>query len=333
MTNLIIGGAGFVGLNLVEAGLRRADKVIAFDRSPLPETAARSFALLPGELCIVQGDVTNQDDILRVIKDNKVAHIFHGAAVTAGQKREEEEPELVLSVNTIGLINTLKASKVAGTVKRIINVSSGSAYGDGGFGDTGWTGRLDEYKTVDDPITLYAISKYASERIARRLGKVMALDVCNVRLSAIFGPWEYDTGLRDTLSAPMQASLLALSGSVAILSRKESRDWTYSRDVAEALFALMDNKSLNYDLYNITSGSPWSVQDWCDCLVKTFPNFSYKFAGDNDEPNVDLFGERDRLTMSSEKLIQDTGYILSDNVEKMYGDFEKWIQESRGFWE
>ena len=90
MTNLIIGGAGFVGLNLVEAGLRRADKVIAFDRSPLPETAAQSFALLPGELCIVQGDVTNQDDILRVIKDNKVAHVFHGAAVTAGQKREEE---------------------------------------------------------------------------------------------------------------------------------------------------------------------------------------------------------------------------------------------------
>jgi hypothetical protein len=37
--------------------------------------------------------------------------------------------------------------------------------------------------------------------------------------------------------------------------------------------------------------------------------------------------------MSSEKLIQDTGYVLSDNVEKMYGDFEKWIQESRGFWE
>ena len=101
----------------------------------------------------------------------------------------------------------------------------------------------------------------------------MNLNVCNVRLSAIFGPWEYDTGVRDTLSGPMQASLLAISGSTAILSRKESRDWTYSRNVAEALYAIMDQKNLTHDLYNITSGIPWRVEEWCKCLAKTFPEF------------------------------------------------------------
>ena len=332
MTTLVIGGSGFVGLNLVEAGLRRSDRIIAFDKIPLPSEAERAFSSLPGELSSVQGDITNLDNVLRIIKDNNIERIFHGAAVTAGHKRELEEPEIILSVNVMGLINSLKASKVAGTVKRIINISSGSAYGDGGFGDTGWDGVLDEYGTREDPVTLYAISKFASERITRRLGSLMNLNVCNVRLSAIFGPWEYDTGVRDTLSAPMQASLLAISGSTAILSRKESRDWTYSRNVAEALYAIMDQKKLTHDLYNITSGMPWSVEEWCKCLAKTFPEFKYRFAYADEQANVDLFGERDRVTMSSDKLTVDTGYELSKNIPEIYKDFEDWILTSRGFW-
>ena len=332
MTTLVIGGSGFVGLNLVETGLRRSDRIIAFDKIPLPIEAERAFSSLPGELSSVQGDIINLDNVLRIIKDNNIERIFHGAAVTAGQKREQEEPEIVFSVNVMGLINSLKASKLAGNVRRIINISSGSAYGDGGFGDTGWDGVLDEYGTREDPVTLYAISKFASERITRRLGSLMNLNVCNVRLSAIFGPWEYDTGLRDTLSAPMQASLLALSGSTAILSRKESRDWTYSRNVAEALYAIMDQGKLTHDLYNITSGIPWSVEEWCKCLTKTFPDFKYRFAYTDEQANVDLFGERDRVTMSSQKLTIDTGYELSKNIPEIYKDFEDWMLSSRGFW-
>jgi nucleoside-diphosphate-sugar epimerase len=332
MSSLVIGGAGFVGLNIVEELLRLSETVVAFDKTPVPEIALKSFSELPGKLKFFQGDITRLDDISKAVRDYSIKWIYHGAAVTAGLQRERDEPELVFSVNTIGLVNTLKASKAADTVKRIINISSGSAYGNGGFGDTGWTGPLDEYGTIEDPETLYAISKYASERIARRLSSVMDLNVFNVRLSAIFGPWEYDTGLRDTLSAPMQASLLALKGCTAILSRRESRDWTYSRDVAKALNALMKHKSPSYDLYNVTSEKPWSVADWCGCLSKTFPEFDYRIAQGEEVANVNLFGERDRLVMSPDRLAKDIGYSLSGNVQNIYSDFESWMRTAPGFW-
>ena len=61
MTTLVIGGSGFVGLNLVEAGLRRSDRIIAFDKISLPSEAERAFSNLPGELSSVQGDITNLD--------------------------------------------------------------------------------------------------------------------------------------------------------------------------------------------------------------------------------------------------------------------------------
>ena len=107
------------------------------------------------------------------------------------------------------------------SVNRIINISSGSAYGNGGFGDTGWKDSLDEFGTREDPQTLYAISKYAGERVALRMGELLKKRVINVRLSAIFGRWEYDTGVRDTLSAPMQATSLALKGATALMTAKK----------------------------------------------------------------------------------------------------------------
>ena len=212
MTILVNGGAGFVGLNIVGEALRRGAAVVAFDRSPVPEAANAILADLPGELTVVTGDITDPDDVARVVSDKAIERIFHGAAVTSGPERELAAPELVIQVNLLGLINVIKAADQAKTVRRIINISSGSAYGIGGYGETGWDGPLDEYGTREEPTSLYAVTKYASERVCRRLAELMALDIRSVRLSAIFGPWERDTGLRDTLSSPMQASLLARRG-------------------------------------------------------------------------------------------------------------------------
>ena len=85
--------------------------------------------------------------------------IFYGAAITAGVEREISDPLSVFDVN-VAASNVLEAACRLPSVNRIINISSGSAYGNGGFGDTGWKDSLDEFGTREDPRTLYAISKY-----------------------------------------------------------------------------------------------------------------------------------------------------------------------------
>ena len=218
------------------------------------------------------------------------------------------------------------------SVNRIINISSGSAYGNGGFGDTGWKDSLDEFGTREDPRTLYAISKYTGERVALRLGELLKKRVINVRLSAIFGRWEYDTGVRDTLSAPMQATLLALKGETALIDRKEERDWTYSRDVARALCKLANHENVNSSLYNISSGKTWSVFDWCTVLKMSYPDFNYRLCEFGEVPNIDLFGTRDRIKMSPDRFLRDIGYTLSANLNEIFEDFKIWLDESNGFW-
>ena len=332
MTFLVVGGSGFIGLNVIEVLLASSEQVISLDKSPIPPAAMNVFSKLPGKFTSIQLDITNTEDVDRVVSGGDVDVIFYGAAITAGVEREISDPLSVFDVNVIGLLNVLKAACRAPSVNRIINISSGSAYGNGGFGDTGWKDSLDEFGTREDPQTLYAISKYTGERVALRMGELLKKRVINVRLSAIFGRWEYDTGVRDTLSAPMQATLLALKGETALIDRKEERDWTYSRDVARALYKLANHENINSSLYNISSGETWSVFDWCAVLKMSYPDFNYRLCEFGETPNIDLFGTRDRIKMSPDRFLCDIGYTLSADLNEIFEDFKIWINESNGFW-
>src|SRR3546814_6249457 len=90
-------------------------------------------------------------------------------------------PESVIEVNLLGLAQTLKAAHQAG-VRRLVNISSGSAYGTGAFGETGWDGPLDEYGTREEPFKIYGMTKYGSERLVRRHAELTGLDAVSVQI-------------------------------------------------------------------------------------------------------------------------------------------------------
>ena len=107
------------------------------------------------------------------------------------------------------------------------------------------------------PETVYAISKYAGERIALRYRRIWELDLVAARLGTVFGPWEYETGVRDTFSAPLLASSLVRRGSDVVLSGEGRKDWLYARDVAGAIAALLDCQSQSCEH---ASASPATIE-------------------------------------------------------------------------
>ena len=168
MTVLIAGGCGFIGLATAEHYLTAGEEVVLFDRNDLHPVAHRAFDALPGRYTVVRGDIRLAEPIAQVIGDHKVDGVLYGAAVTSGPEREREAPESVIEVNLVGLAQTLKAADKAG-VKRLVNISSGAAYGTGAFGATGWDGPLDEYGTREEPFKIYGMTKFGSERLTGAL--------------------------------------------------------------------------------------------------------------------------------------------------------------------
>lgn len=172
-------------------------------------------------------------------------------------------------------------------------VSSGSVYGASGE----QAQRLDEVETPLRPEGLYGISKHAAEASVRRLAQLHGLDRVIGRLGACFGPCEMDTGMRDTLSAPLQMVRHALRGTVAVLPRPGLRDWLYSRDAAAALIALLEAKADRADphrIYNLSAGFQWTIEQWCAALMVQWPDFRLHVATGGKTPTVDYPGSTGR---------------------------------------
>ena len=101
MTFLVVGGAGFIGLNVIEELLSSSERVIALDKSPIPPAAKKLFSKFPGKLKSIQLDITNAEDVDRVVSGGDVDVIFYGAAITAGAEREISNPLSVFDVNVL----------------------------------------------------------------------------------------------------------------------------------------------------------------------------------------------------------------------------------------
>ncbi len=317
MRVLIFGGAGFVGLNIAAALLARGHVVTLFDRIGLPRAAQRVFAGHGEALTVVQGDVTESQAVERVIAGGYDAIVL-GAAITAGPARDAEDPASILQVNLLAQVPILMAARRSG-VTRIINLSSGSAYGAAATRHA----VLDE-ETPCDPVSLYAISKYASERVAARLAALWPLDITSVRLSGVFGPWERATGVRDTLSAQAQIIAALQQRSDAILSRPGIRDWIYAPDVADAVTVLIEAAKPRHHLYNISTGREWSALQWGQELASLNPGFVCRLAEPGEAATVDLHSDVDRAPLSIQRLEQEFGWRARFGCADSAADLSHW---------
>lgn len=322
MRILIFGGCGFVGLNIAATLLARGHAVTLFDRSGLPPTAERSFARYADPLTSIQADITDRQAVEEAIATGCDAIIL-GAAITANAAREAEEPEPVLQVNLLAHLPILAAARRCG-VGRVVNLSSTAAYGDAGVRH-----KLLDEETASDPVTLYAITKFASERIAARLAELWQIDIISVRLSAVFGPWERATGVRDTLSPQAQIVAAMRQGCEVVLPRPGVRDWIYAPDVAEAVALLIEATKPKHRLYNISTGTEWTALQWGQELATLHPGFVCRLAEPGEALTVDLHSAVDRAPLSASRLEEEFGWRARFGCADSAADLSTWWAQHR----
>lgn len=322
MKVLVSGGAGFVGLNIVEALVARGDTAVVLGDSELPAEARRALALLPGTLAFERADVADGPAVQAVFERQQPDAVVHAAAITSGEAREFKEFDRVVDVNLKGTAHMLAAA-LAQHTPRMIYVSSGSSYGEA---------LLDADTVSEDtpaqPDSLYAITKHASERLCARYRTLRALDVIRVRLGSVFGPWERDTGVRDTLSLAFQILNHARAGTPVVLPHREARrDWIYSRDVAAGVLRLIDAKRPSHELYNLTAGLDWTgfAARWCTALSLTIPSLRWQGATPDQPANVHFLGDRDRAMMSIERIKNDLGFRPAFGPDRAFEDLCAWL--------
>lgn len=327
MTVLISGGTGFVGLNLAEALLAQGEKVVIAALDAAPPAALRRFAMLPGRLAQEIVDVRDRAAVRALLRRHEVERFFPFAAVTSGASRDSDGPEAVFEVNLLGLIAQLRAARDAG-VRRVVIPSSSAVYGESFYRQA----VLDEDAPCV-PVGLYGISKYAVERTGLRLGALWGLDVIAARIGALFGPWERDTGLRDTLSPFWQALHLARRGGTAVLPADIAPyRFVYARDAAAALLHLSALRNPQRRVFNLCGGIELKtgLAAWCAMLAERSPGFTWHASTDPEAHTVRPSDTRPRGRMDTARLAE-AGWTARFSPQDAFADYRDWIGTVSGF--
>jgi UDP-glucuronate 4-epimerase len=137
---------------------------------------------------------------------------------------------------------------------------------------------------------------------------VHGLSFAAARIGSVYGPWERETGVRDTLSAHRSAFLAAQRGELALLNRPTRGDHVYVRDVAAGLIALLDAPSLDRAVFNLGSGVATDVAAFCRVLARRVPGFRWRAAGPEETPTVVTHVPFDRVAMDIRRIRDATGF-------------------------
>lgn len=323
MPVLITGGTGFVGLNVADALLAAGTDVVVFGQALPPPELVAPLQRRPAALTVETGDIRDGAQLRDILARHRIDRVVHGAAVTASLDRERTQARLILDVNAGGTIELLEAALRQG-VSRIVSLGTGSVFGthdpDGP--------DLDEQRDSPVPENLYGISKYAAERIAIRYRETRGLDLCVARLGVVFGRYEYDTGVRDTLSVPFRLLHAAEAGQAVRVRRVLPDDWVYASDVADAIVRLLGAPRLQ-PLYHVSGGRRWSVADWCARLKEAFPRFSFALVDDDADADIGVPAPRRRPLFSIARLRADTGYAPRFDPAAAFADYIAWHADGR----
>jgi nucleoside-diphosphate-sugar epimerase len=311
MAILVTGAAGFVALNVVEHLLTAGRDVVGIDRIPLPERAVRDFAALPGRLVMIDGSILSVADLSRALTTMPLDAVIHCAVITAGLRRETDDPGSIVAVNIQGAVATLVAAARSG-VKRFVYPSSGAVYGTA----AATVDVMDEDALRPAPVNLYALTKFAAESILPRVAETQGVAFTAARLGVVYGPWEYATGVRDTLSPMLQTLDLAAAGTEAVLGPPWRGDYTLSRDIAAGLVAIADQPSTPRTVYNLATGRGTTVEDWCRALAPRLPGFRWRRAAGGEAWNVESHTGFDRGAMDVTRIIADTPYRPTFDLDR-----------------
>ncbi|PCI32079.1 MAG: LPS biosynthesis protein WbpP [Elusimicrobia bacterium] len=245
---LVTGGAGFIGSNIVEALLKKGEKVRVLDNFSTGKK--QHLAPFKNKITLVKGDICRPADCRKAVKG--VTYVLHQAAIRSVPK-SMDRPTASHDANATGTLNMLLAARDA-KVKRFVYASSSSAYG-----DQKKFPQKTKYKP--QPISPYAVQKLTGEHYAIMFSKAMGLETVSLRYFNVFGPrQDPESKYSAVIPSFMEAAYLGKPLDMH-WDGKQSRDFTHVFDVVQANLKAAKTRQGVGETYNVANGKSHSMLD------------------------------------------------------------------------
>lgn len=249
---VVTGGAGFIGSHLVDALLAEDVKVRVIDNysTGRPENLSH----VSGKVELIEADIAASGGWQSSIKD--ADWVFHLGAL-ADIVPSIQRPGDYFQANVSGTFNVLEAAQHA-KVKRFVYAASSSCYG---IPDSYPTSELAEIR----PQYPYALTKRLGEELVMHWAQVYQLPAIALRLFNVYGPRSRTSGTYGAVFGVFLAQKLANKPFTVVGDGRQTRDFTYVTDVANA-FLTAAKSTHRGEIYNVGSGQTISVNRLVELL-------------------------------------------------------------------
>lgn len=244
---LVTGAAGFIGSHMVDLLLAKGFKVIGVDDLSNGSRGNLKEALRHNNFTLLTYDVFN----LSKAPWHDIDLVIHLAA-RGSVPKSIDNPDPTFINNVCATHNIALRCKEHGV--RLVYASSSSVYGD----------AVEKYKVETlpaNPLNPYAISKYVGELYCQNFHKIYGLKATGLRFFNVFGPrqkldYDYGAVIPRLIGNAISGYTFEVYG-----DGEQTRDFTYVKDVCEAILGLIyaSPSKIDGQVFNVCSSKSLTI--------------------------------------------------------------------------
>lgn len=313
---VVTGGAGFIGSNLVKGLNKRGlnDILVVDDLSD--GTKFRNIA---------DCEISDYEDkdlfIDRVVKhglDKQTTIVFHmGACSTT----TEWDGRFMMQNNyeySKRLMHACQQAKIS-----YVYASSASVYGMGPV--------FKEDPAFEQPLNVYAYSKFQFDNYVRKFAKKYAGQVVGLRYFNVYGPREQHKGSMSSVAYHLNRQLLEggkvrlFEGSDGYGDGEQRRDFVYVEDTIEVKLWLMENSQIS-GIFNVGTGHAQPFNDIARAVISWHNRGKIKYIPFPEH----LKGRYQSFTEADLSALREVGYERDFlNVERGVHRYLDWLNRDK----
>lgn len=290
MKILIIGGAGFLGANLVRRCLADPEnRVTVLDSlDPKLRATAQNLRSVWDKIRFVRGSMGDEPLIAELVQGQDV--IFNCAAQTS-HPLSLQDPIHDADINCVGNLKVLEAVRLLNKSAVVVYTSSSTVIGKA-------NNTIIDENHAEKPLDIYSANKGAAEKYYRIYNRVHDLKTVVLRFANLYGP--YGKGFPEFGFVNYFLHLAWTGQEIKVFAPgNQKRNVMYVDDATEILYRAALEPRLRGEVYFAAHGEHLSVRTIAEQILKVFGRGSLTLV---DWPDERKRIEVDDVEISSELL-------------------------------
>jgi GDP-L-fucose synthase len=312
---LVTGGAGFVGINLINRLLDEGAQVRAtlYNKDPVIKDHRIEY---------IRGDLRLEEDCEKVV--DGMDYIFMCAANTSGAKVMSTTPLVHLTPNMLMNIQMLQAAYTFG-VKKFLFISTNTVYPLTDFAVKESDVTNEFYESYHIVAWMKRFTEIVCEMYSNRIKEPMKTIV--VRPGNLYGPYDkFDWEKSKVIPAIMRRAIERHDPFEVWGDGMDLKDFLYIDDCIDGLILAMENLD-EFEPINIASGIPVTIRDVLIQILKSADYDDADVQYDSSKPTM-IPKRMIDISLAKEKLGFEPKVSLQDGIHKTVQWYKEYYKNS-----